>query len=42
MKGKTNDVYVSVQLILLQGSDFDIDKAYILGSGFSNKGTYDL
>ncbi len=38
----TNDVYVSVMQILLQGSDFDVDKAYILGTGFKNNGIMDL
>ena len=42
IKGNTNDVYVSVHQIFLQGSDFDVDKAYILGHGFLNNGRTDL
>lgn len=42
MKGKSNDAYVSVWQIWLQGSDFDIDKSYLLGSGFNNNGQFDL
>lgn len=42
MPGGSNDVYVSIHQIFLQGSDFDIDKAYILGNGYSNKGKIDL
>ena len=42
MPGGTNDVYVSIHQIFLQGSDFDIDKAYILGNGYSNRGKIDL
>jgi hypothetical protein len=42
IKGGTNDVYVNVNQIFLQGSDFDIDKAYILGNGFLNNGRIDL
>lgn len=38
----SNDVYVNVHQIFLQGSDFDIDKAYILGNGFSSLGKMDL
>lgn len=39
---KSNDAYVSLWQIWLQGSDFDIDKAYILGSGFNSNGQFDL
>lgn len=39
---KSNDAYVSVWQIWLQGSDFDIDKAYLLGSGFRHNGQFDL
>lgn len=39
---KTNDAYVSVWQIWLQGSDFDIDKAYMLGSGFGSNGQMNL
>jgi len=38
----SNDAYVSLWQIWLQGSDFDIDKAYILGSGFNGSGQMDL
>lgn len=38
--GSKNDAYVSTSQILLQGSDFDIDKAYLLGHSFSNNGLY--
>lgn len=37
----SNDAYVSIWQILLQGSDFDIDKAYILGYGFNGNGQFD-
>ena len=40
-KTKSNDAYVSVWQVWLQGSDFDIDKAYILGSGFNSNGHFD-
>ena len=33
---------MSLWQIWLQGSDFDIDKAYILGSGFNGSGQMDL
>lgn len=36
-----NDAYVSVWQIFLQGSDFDIDKAYIMGYGFNKSGLYE-
>lgn len=42
LRNKSNDAYVSVWQIWLQGSDFDIDKSYILGSGFSPNGQFDL
>lgn len=38
--GNKNDAYVSISQIWLQGSDFDIDKAYIMGYSFNNKGAY--
>ena len=38
--GGKNDAYVSISQIWLQGSDFDIDKAYILGYSFNSKGNY--
>lgn len=37
----SNDVYVSVWQIWLQGSDFDIDKGYILGYGFNKSAQYE-
>jgi len=37
-----NDAYVSVWQIWLQGSDFDIDKAYMLGNGFTNQGNLEI
>jgi len=40
LKTKSNDAYVSIWQIWLQGSDFDIDKAYILGSSFSGNGQF--
>ena len=42
MNTTTNDSYVSITQIFLQGSDFDIDKAYTLGSGFTSHGKLDL
>lgn len=41
-KTESNDAFVSIYQIWLQGSDFDIDKAYILGSGFNKDGGFDL
>lgn len=38
--GSKNDAFVSISQIWLQGSDFDIDKAYILGYSFNKKGNY--
>lgn len=40
IKGSKNDAYVSISQIFLQGSDFDIDKAYIMGHSFNNRGNY--
>ena len=37
-----NDTFVSVSQIFLQGSDFDVDKAYLLGYSFDNKGKYSV
>ncbi|MDA3856262.1 MAG: hypothetical protein PF569_08445 [Candidatus Woesearchaeota archaeon] len=37
----SNDVYVSVWQIFYQGSDFDIDKAYIMGYGIDHSGQYE-
>lgn len=37
----SNDAYVSVWQVWLQGSDFDIDKAYMLGYGFNSNGQFD-
>ena len=42
MNTTTNDSYVSIAQVFLQGSDFDIDKAYTLGSGFTSHGKLDL
>ena len=42
MNTLTNDSYVSINQIFLQGSDFDIDKAYTLGSTFTSKGNLEL
>lgn len=39
---ESNDAYVSIWQIWLQGSDFDIDKAYIMGYGFNKNGQYEL
>ena len=38
---KSNEAYVSVWQIWFQGSDFDIDKAYLLGSGINSSGLFD-
>jgi len=38
----SNDAYVSIWQIWLQGSDFDIDKAYIMGYGFNKNGQYEI
>lgn len=38
---ESNDVFVSVWQIWFQGSDFDIDKAYIMGYGFNKNGQFD-
>ncbi|MGV8961973.1 MAG: hypothetical protein ACOH2V_01150 [Candidatus Saccharimonadaceae bacterium] len=38
----SNDAYVSVWQIFIQGSDFDIDKAYIMGHGFNKAGHFEL
>ena len=40
-KTKGNEAYVSVYQIWFQGSDFDVDKAYLLGSGFKKNATFD-
>ena len=37
----SNDAYVSIWQIWLQGSDFDIDKAYTVGYGFNKNGQYE-
>lgn len=42
MDTDSNDIYVSVLQIFIQGSDFDIDKAYIMGHGFNKMGHYEL
>ena len=38
MSGNTNDTYVSINQIVMQGSDFDIDKAYTLGYSINDQG----
>lgn len=38
----SNDSYVSVWQIFIQGSDFDIDKAYVMGHGFNKAGHFEL
>jgi hypothetical protein len=40
IEAKTNIVYVPAMQLFLQGSDYDIDKAYILGSSMSKRGYY--
>lgn len=37
----SNDVYVSVHQLWYQGSDLDIDKAYMLGYGYDSKGQFE-
>ena len=39
---EANDAYVSLWQIWLQGSDFDIDKAYIIGYGFDKHAQFEL
>lgn len=39
-ESETNICYVPVEQIWYQGSDFDIDKAFMLGASISNQGTY--
>lgn len=39
-ESETNICYVAVEQIWYQGSDFDIDKAYMLGASISNQGIY--
>ena len=41
-KDSKNDAFVSISQLWMQGSDLDIDKAYILGYSFKNNGNYDL
>lgn len=41
-KTKSNEAYVSVFQIFIQGSDFDIDKAYLMGYGFNRAGHYEV
>lgn len=36
-----NEAYVSIWQIVIQGSDFDIDKAYLMGYGFNKMGHYE-
>ena len=37
----TNVVYIPSEIILYQGSDFDIDKLYMMGASINNQGIYD-
>ena len=37
-----NDAFVSISQIHLQGSDFDVDKAYLLGFNFDSRGKYHI
>lgn len=37
---KTNVAFVPVDILIYQGSDYDIDKAYILGAEIKNNGVY--
>lgn len=39
-ESETNICYVPVEQIWYQGSDFDIDKAFMLGASISNQGMY--
>lgn len=39
-ESETNICYVPVEQIWYQGSDFDIDKAFMLGASISNQGIY--
>lgn len=39
---ESNDAYVSVWQIFIQGSDFDIDKAYMMGYGFNKAGHFEV
>lgn len=39
-ESETNICYVPVEQIWYQGSDFDIDKAFMLGASISNQGLY--
>jgi hypothetical protein len=41
LSGDSNNIYVSIHQILIQGSDFDIDKAYVMGHSFNKSGTYE-
>ena len=38
---ETNVVYIPSEIILYQGSDFDIDKLYMMGASINNQGIYD-
>ncbi len=39
---ESNDAYVSIFQIWYQGSDFDIDKSYMMGYGFNKNGHYEV
>ena len=38
---ETNIVYIPSEIILYQGSDFDIDKLYMMGASINAQGIYD-
>ena len=40
MEGDSNNIYVSKWQTYLQGSDYDIDKAYCIGNEFTENGLY--
>lgn len=36
----TNIAYVPIEMLIYEGSDFDIDKIYLMGAGISDSGSY--
>jgi len=40
IEADTNIVYVPIEQLIYQGSDYDIDKAYILGASVNKQGVY--
>ncbi|MGE4308641.1 hypothetical protein, partial [Bacteroides sp.] len=40
IESDTNIVYVPIEQLIYQGSDYDIDKAYILGAGVNKNGVF--